>query len=281
MSRAGQPRGPRDCRRPRFIVGSRRACALLLASGPALHRSGADNPDADCRLRVRNPLGAGALPRGAGERFDIKPNRLAADTACGSGPNLNWLVKDKDIAPHIPVIDKSKREDGTFNREDFSFDKARKLCVCPANKTLTTTGTVIDDGRRFVVSPAHPTVWAACSRCDAVQRRLSSESPAASTKSARCCPRAGQDRSIRTITSRRKRVEMLFAHRKRILRRLRSRGPCGAQATQPLRKTYAGSPSWGPDRRQQPLPMGRSPSHTSVSKRRNCRSQWKRPRPAA
>jgi hypothetical protein len=37
------------------------------------------------------------------ERFDIKPKRLAADTAYGSGPNLNWLVKDKDIAPHIPV----------------------------------------------------------------------------------------------------------------------------------------------------------------------------------
>ena len=49
------------------------------------------------------------------ERFDIKPKRLAADTAYGSAPNLNWLVNDKDIAPHIPVIDKSKREDGTFS----------------------------------------------------------------------------------------------------------------------------------------------------------------------
>jgi hypothetical protein len=49
------------------------------------------------------------------ERFDIKPERLAGDTAYGSGANLDWLVKDKDIAPHIPVIDKSKREDGTFN----------------------------------------------------------------------------------------------------------------------------------------------------------------------
>ena len=31
------------------------------------------------------------------ERFDIKPERLAADTAYGSGANLNWLVKDKKI----------------------------------------------------------------------------------------------------------------------------------------------------------------------------------------
>jgi hypothetical protein len=62
-------------------------------------------------------------------RFNIKPERLAADTAYGSGATLNWLVKDKRIAPHIPVVDKSKREDGTFSREDFSFDKGQNVYV--------------------------------------------------------------------------------------------------------------------------------------------------------
>src|ERR1700746_4219325 len=57
------------------------------------------------------------------QRFDIKPERLAGDTAYGSGVNLNWLVNEAKIAPHIPVVDKSKREDGTFSREDFTFDK--------------------------------------------------------------------------------------------------------------------------------------------------------------
>src|SRR5262249_17901729 len=56
------------------------------------------------------------------QRFDIKPERLAGDTAYGSGANLNWLINEAKIAPHIPVVDKSKREDGTFSREDFSFD---------------------------------------------------------------------------------------------------------------------------------------------------------------
>src|SRR6187401_2464367 len=79
------------------------------------------------------------------ERFDLKPERLAADTAYGSGANLNWLVNDKKIAPHIPVIDKSKREDGTFSRDDFTFDKARNLYTCPAGKTLTTTGSTGPD----------------------------------------------------------------------------------------------------------------------------------------
>ena len=84
------------------------------------------------------------------ERFDIKPERLAADTAYGSGANLNWLVNDKKIAPHIPVIDKSKREDGTFSREDFTFDKERNVYICPAGKILTTTGKLVNDGETLL-----------------------------------------------------------------------------------------------------------------------------------
>ena len=86
------------------------------------------------------------VPKGASsatERFDLKPERLAADTAYGSAANLDWLVNEKGIAPHIPVIDKSKRDDGTFSREDFTFDKVRDLYICPAVKLLTTTGTVM------------------------------------------------------------------------------------------------------------------------------------------
>ena len=79
------------------------------------------------------------------QRFDIKPERLAGDTAYGSGANLNWLVNEAKIAPHIPVVDKSKREDGTFSREDFTFDKERNVYICPASKVLTTTGKVATD----------------------------------------------------------------------------------------------------------------------------------------
>jgi len=73
------------------------------------------------------------------ERFDLKPEYLAADTAYGSAEMLNWVVNEKKIAPHIPVIDKSKREDGTFSREEFRFDKERNVYICPAGKLLTTT----------------------------------------------------------------------------------------------------------------------------------------------
>jgi transposase len=165
------------------------------------------------------------------ERFDIKPQRLAADTAYGSGPNLGWLV-NKEIAPHIPVIDKSKRQDGTFSREDFTFDKERNVYICPAGKTLTTTGTVISDGEtlRYLASTSD------CRGCPL---------------KAQCCPKASFRRIPRSIYEEardvaralaktkafeqsrceRKRVEMLFAHLKRILKlgRLRLRGPYGAQ----------------------------------------------------
>jgi hypothetical protein len=56
------------------------------------------------------------------EEHGLKPERLVADTAYGTAPMLNWLVEEKGIAPHIPVIDKSKREDGTFSRSDFRYD---------------------------------------------------------------------------------------------------------------------------------------------------------------
>jgi hypothetical protein len=35
---------------------------------------------------------------------------------------LNWLVHERGIEPHIPMFDRSKRKDGTFSREDFTYD---------------------------------------------------------------------------------------------------------------------------------------------------------------
>jgi transposase len=72
-------------------------------------------------------------------RFNLKPKRIAGDVAYGTGEMLGWLVK-REIEPHIPVRDKAKRDDGTFSREDFSYDKERDVYVCPQGKTLKTTG---------------------------------------------------------------------------------------------------------------------------------------------
>src|SRR5437773_9979786 len=79
------------------------------------------------------------------ERLGLKPHRLAADTAYGTGKFLGWLI-GKGITPHIPVWDMSAREDGTFSRADFTFDKERNVYICPEGKLLTSTGRV-HDGR--------------------------------------------------------------------------------------------------------------------------------------
>jgi hypothetical protein len=164
-------------------------------------------------------------------RFDIKPAFLAADSAYGSADTLRWIVNEKKIAPHIPVIDRSKREDGTFSREDFRFDEERNIYICPAGNVLTTTGHIgPDHGMRYLASLTD------CRTC---------------VLKPRCCPNMPSRRIVRDVNedardiaralakteaferSRRYRkcVEMLFAHLKRILRlgRLRLRGPRGAQ----------------------------------------------------
>ena len=165
------------------------------------------------------------------ERFGIKPERLAADTAYGSAPTLHWLVDDKQIAPHIPVIDKSKRDDGTFSREDFTFDKERDIYTCPSGKSLTTTRTVVNDDQLLYRASKHD-----CGGCPFKMRCCPKEParkiPRSIYEEARDIARAlAKTEAFEQSRHDRKRVEMLFAHLKRILKlgRLRLRGPRGAQ----------------------------------------------------
>jgi len=116
------------------------------------------------------------------QRFDIKPERLAGDTAYGSGANLNWLVNEAKIAPHIPVVDKSKREDGTFSREDFSFDKEQNVYICPAGKFSPRQASCLTMGRHYTTELRHAIAAAASSRRSAVQSCRCAESSAASTR---------------------------------------------------------------------------------------------------
>src|SRR5258708_13171286 len=81
-------------------------------------------------------------------RLGLKPERLAADTAYGTGKFLHWVIS-AGITPHIPVWDMSKREEGILSRADFTFDRERNFYICPKGKFLKTTGTV-HDGRTIL-----------------------------------------------------------------------------------------------------------------------------------
>jgi Transposase DDE domain len=161
----------------------------------------------------------------------LKPKWLTADTAYGSAATLNWIVNEKKIAPHIPVIDKSKREDGTFSREDFTFDKGRNVYVCPMGKLLRSTGRILTGQMlRYRASTYDCGPCPLKAKCcpNTPQRMI----PRDVNEDARDVARAlaGTD-AFEQSRRDRKRVEMLFAHLKRIFRlsRLRLRGPRGAQ----------------------------------------------------
>lgn len=173
------------------------------------------------------------------ERFGLKPQSLAADSAYGSAENLAFLVKQRGIAPHIPVFDKSNRTDGTLSRSDFAFDPDLDRYTCPAGKHLVQFHRTYATPRSGITKEGTRIYRASKRDCDACEFKP------------RCCPNTPArkiprdlDEDARDVARalartpayersrhRRKKVEMLFAHLKRILRlgRLRLRGPCGAR----------------------------------------------------
>lgn len=173
------------------------------------------------------------------ERFDIRPDWLAADTACGSEESLVEIVLKRQILPFIPVIDKGERTDGTLSRSDFTWDEENDRYICPEGKDLRHARRNYSDPRRFstVMKPR--------------RYRASKADRQACPLKAQCCPNS-ETRSLQrgkfeivrdfartctasafneTASRRRKKVEMLFAHLQRILglTRLRPRGPLGVK----------------------------------------------------
>jgi len=63
----------------------------------------------------------------------IVPRRLMRDTAYGAAENLGFLVEEKQIEPHVPVWEKSRRKDGTFSSSDFDCDEENDEYQCPAH----------------------------------------------------------------------------------------------------------------------------------------------------
>lgn len=188
--------------------------------------------EATTAIRQAEVLAAKRMIERSINRFDLYPSRLLGDSAYGSAEMLGWLADEHGIAPHVTVFDKSARNDGTFSREEFTYDHQRNIYSCPGGKPLTATGTLVNDGATILY-------------------RASKHDCQACALKSRCCPNSPARRVPRSIyegardvarqiaksweghTSRRlrKKVEMLFAHLKRILKldRLRLRGPNGAR----------------------------------------------------
>jgi transposase len=171
------------------------------------------------------------------DKYGMKPDRLVGDTNYGSAAMLGWLVEEKEIEPHVPVDDKSRRDDGTFSRSEFQWKEEVNEYRCPEGHALRRdwqagrTHRVTKDGT--INYRSRTSVCAACpqkERCcpNTTFRKITrSIHEEARDVARRLALTPAYERSRRE----RKKVEMLFAHLKRILKldKLRLRGPSGAQ----------------------------------------------------
>jgi hypothetical protein len=173
------------------------------------------------------------------ERFDMKPTRLVGDTAYGAAEILGWMVDEKAIEPHVPVWDKRQRQDSTLSSTEFQWNEQADEYRCPKGHALRKQRRPFQNPRTHVTK-AHTIIY-----------RSSQSDCAICPMKSRCCPNTPVRKITRSVhesardvaraiattdeykQSRkdRKKVEMLFAHLKRILKldRLRLRGLSGAK----------------------------------------------------
>jgi transposase len=236
---------------PKFIAPSDPATRWTAAHrGPAFFAYSANylidadhaiivDVEATTAIRQAEVLAAKRMIERSLEHFDLYPERLIGDTAYGSAEMLNWLVHDRGIEPHIPVYDKSQRTDGIFSRDDFTYDYASDTYRCPGGKTLrryrrrfTTprTGVMKDNSMRYRASKRDCEVCPLKPRCcpNTPTRKV----PRSIHEAARDLARdIAKTEAYQVSRHQRKKVEMQFAHLKRILKldRLRLRGPNGAR----------------------------------------------------
>jgi len=152
---------------------------------------------------------------------------------------LGWLVDEKQIKPHVPVWDKSQRADGTFETADFTWDEEANEYRCPAGKALRALRRPLKIPRTGITKE------------NTIRYRASQFDCASCPLEPQCCPNMRCRQITRSIHERardearriaategyrqsrkdRKKVEILFAHLKRILRqdKLRLRGFSGAR----------------------------------------------------
>ena len=102
--------------------------------------------EATTAIRQAEVLAAKRMIERSISRFDLCPAKIMGDSAYGSAEMLGWLVYEHGIEPHVTVFDKSARKDGTFSRDDFTYDHERDAYFCPGGIMLTTTGTLVNDG---------------------------------------------------------------------------------------------------------------------------------------
>ena len=167
--------------------------------------------------------------------YDMSPKRLMGDTAYGAAENLGYLVDEKNIEPHVPVLDKSKRKDNTLSSGDFTWVTDDDQYICPQGKLLRKNNRNFKEPRTGITK-ANTIIYRSkshdCKSCPIKEKCCPNTT---NRKITRSVHEAARDvaRSINKTDEykyksfhERKKVEMMFAHMKRNhnFTRLRLRG---------------------------------------------------------
>jgi len=155
--------------------------------------------------------------------FGVAPATLAGDKSYGTGPFLAWLI-DRNITPHVPVLDRTHQTDGQYTRDDFVFEPDSNAFLFPNGKLLKFCG--IGRASRVNVYRASPLdckdcpLKAACTAGRARRLTINFDEPARQH-----AKRLVETDEYRLSRRERKKVEALFAELKDVikLRRFRLR----------------------------------------------------------
>lgn len=158
----------------------------------------------------------------------LRPERLAADKAYGTGPFLGWL-SERRITAHIPVLDRQHQTDGLLPRGAFHYDAEHNCFICPQGKLLkhrtSREDTRIHTYRATASDCSTCPIRTQCTR--APQRTLSVPFDESARQEVMARQQTEEFQHSRRL---RKKAEMVFAHMKRHLgfTRLKLRGLAGA-----------------------------------------------------
>jgi transposase len=174
----------------------------------------------------------------AGIIMDVEATPANRSFEVASTRTMMERVEEQDITPHVPVWDKSAGKVELYGRTDFTWEAQADRYLCPGGKPL------IHNRRKFKkqrsgITKANTIIYRAsqsdCGRCPLKARCCPAEParkiPRSVHEDARDLARSLSKTPAYAQSSKdRKKVEMLFAHMKKILKmdRLRLRGINGA-----------------------------------------------------
>ena len=155
-----------------------------------------------------------------------------------------WMIEEKVTAPHVPVWNKTTHKDNTLSSSEFQWDEL-------ANEYRSPTGHALRSDWHKLRNPR-----SRITKADTISYRASQLDCESCSMKDRCCPNTpfrkiarfiyeiARDETMRIAKTaecklscrKRRKVEMRFAHLRRILKleRLRLRGPSGAHDEFPM-----------------------------------------------